>query len=72
MNIDPKFQSQPETLPGQPLLSVVVPVHNEAPNIPPLIAAISAALAGVEHEIIYVDDGSSDDTPRILAEIARD
>jgi dolichol-phosphate mannosyltransferase len=43
-----------------PIISVVVPVKNEAPNIPPLIAEIRAALAGVAHEIVYVDDGSDD------------
>jgi dolichol-phosphate mannosyltransferase len=48
------------------LLSVVVPVRNEAPNIEPLIAEIRAALAGVVHEIVYVDDGSDDETPAIL------
>jgi len=71
MNIEPKFQTQPETAPGTPLISVVVPVHNEAPNIPPLIAAISTALAGIDHEIVYVDDGSTDDSPRVLANIAQ-
>jgi dolichol-phosphate mannosyltransferase len=44
-------------------LSVVVPVHNETDNVRPLIEEIDAALRYVcEHEIIYVDDGSSDDT----------
>lgn len=70
MNIEPKFQTQPETQRGTPLISVVVPVHNEAPNIPPLIEKISIALAGIEHEIVYVDDGSSDSSPAVLAEIA--
>jgi dolichol-phosphate mannosyltransferase len=45
-----------------PLISVVVPVRNEAPNVAPLVAEIAAALASVPHEIIYVDDGSTDDT----------
>jgi dolichol-phosphate mannosyltransferase len=70
MNIEPKHLTKPETDPGLPVISVVVPVHNEAPNIPPLIAAISAALAATPHEIVYVDDGSSDTSPQVLAEIA--
>ena len=54
-----------------PLISVVVPVKNEAANIAPLIAEIRAALAGVAHEIVYVDDGSDDATAEALAEAAR-
>jgi len=50
-----------------PLLSVVVPVKNEAPNIAPLVAEIRAALTEVAHEIVYVDDGSTDNTPHVLA-----
>jgi dolichol-phosphate mannosyltransferase len=68
MNNDP--QSQPDAGAAPTLISVVVPVHNEAPNIPPLIAAISTALAGIPHEIVYVDDGSSDASPQVLAGIA--
>ncbi|MDT7952267.1 MAG: glycosyltransferase family 2 protein [Acetobacteraceae bacterium] len=45
-----------------PLLSVVVPVRNEAANIRPLIDEIERALAPVSHEIVYVDDGSTDAT----------
>ncbi len=50
-----------------PELSVVVPVHNEAENVVPLIAEIVASLRGVTpFEIVFVDDGSSDDTPAVL------
>jgi len=55
----------PDPLPAK-LISVVVPVRNEAPNIQPLIAEIRAALAAIPHEIIYVDDGSDDDTAATL------
>lgn len=52
------------------LLSVVVPVRNEEENIRPLIQEIEAALNGfVEYEIIYVDDGSTDETARRLMEM---
>jgi dolichol-phosphate mannosyltransferase len=55
---------------GLPLVSVVVPVKNEGPNILSLVGEIEAALAGVAHEIVYVDDGSDDDTPARLADAA--
>ena len=43
-------------------LSVVVPVRNEQDNVAPLIAEIDAALKHMAHEIIYVNDGSTDTT----------
>ena len=50
-------------------LSLVIPVRNEAENIDALIAEIRASLDGrAEYEVIYVDDGSSDDTPKRLAQ----
>jgi dolichol-phosphate mannosyltransferase len=51
-------------------LSIVIPVRNEAGNIAPLVAEIVAAFdsAGVDYEIVYVDDGSTDET---ATEIAR-
>lgn len=57
---------RPAPAPDAPLIAVVVPVRNEGPNIAPLIAEIEAALAGIPHEIVYVDDGSTDDTLEVL------
>jgi dolichol-phosphate mannosyltransferase len=52
-------------------LSVVVPVRNEQDNLSPLINEIRAALQGVvDFEIVYVNDGSTDNTAQNLAEIA--
>jgi dolichol-phosphate mannosyltransferase len=51
-------------------ISVVVPVHNEAENIAFLIQEISSSLKGKhEHEIIFVNDGSSDRTPALLQQL---
>lgn len=50
-------------------ISIVVPVYNEAENIIPLINEIVDAVNKAEaYEIIYVNDGSTDDTPRLLAQ----
>ena len=70
MNIETQFLTQTVPDAALPLISVVVPVHNESPNIRPLVAAIGVALEGIDHEIVYVDDGSSDDSPAILAALA--
>ena len=55
-------------------LSVVVPVYNEAPNLPELHARIQKAVSplGIRYEILYVDDGSSDESVSILEQIAHE
>jgi glycosyltransferase involved in cell wall biosynthesis len=55
-----------------PDISVFLPVFNEEPNLPPLHEKLTAALAqlGGTAEIIYVDDGSSDNSLTVLREIA--
>jgi dolichol-phosphate mannosyltransferase len=45
-----------------PLVSVVVPLFNEEPNMPILQSELRAALGDLDHEIIFVDDGSIDRT----------
>lgn len=54
-------------------ISVVVPVHNEAGNIVSLIEEIVNAMSQAEaYEIIYVDDGSNDQTATVLKQALRD
>ena len=52
-------------------ISVVVPVKNEQDNVASLIAEIDAALSKVKHEIIYVNDGSTDATLSILKQLQK-
>jgi dolichol-phosphate mannosyltransferase len=48
-------------------ISIIVPVYNEADNIISLIEEIVEAMSQAEaYEIIYVDDGSNDDTAAVL------
>jgi dolichol-phosphate mannosyltransferase len=53
-----------------PVLSIVVPVRNESDNIRPLLAEIWDAFDHASIEIVYVDDGSTDDTPKRLQQAA--
>ncbi|HXG28525.1 MAG TPA: glycosyltransferase family 2 protein [Nevskiales bacterium] len=51
-------------------VSIVIPVKDEADSVEPLIRETRAALDGrVEYEIIYVDDGSTDDTVERLLRV---
>ncbi|WP_142602735.1 glycosyltransferase family 2 protein [Solitalea koreensis] len=45
-------------------LSVVITVLNEKDNIEPLIGSIRHALAAIDYEVIFVDDGSTDGTQK--------
>jgi glycosyltransferase involved in cell wall biosynthesis len=58
--------------PNAPRLSVVVPLFNEAATLDELHRRLTAVLfmIGVESEIVYVDDGSSDGTGDALERIA--
>ena len=58
-----------------PDLSIVIPVHNESPNIKPLYDELTQTLGqyGRSYEILIVDDGSTDETFEELAKLqARD
>lgn len=64
--------TRPGAIAAPPAVSVVVPVRNEAGNVAPLIAEIAAALDGrYAFEIVYVNDGSNDDTGTVLDDLMR-
>ncbi len=58
--------------PTRPLLTVVVPIHNEAACCPEMIRRLTAALAGVgpSWEVIFVDDASQDGSYELVAAAA--
>lgn len=54
------------------LLSIVVPLYNEADNVALLTQKIHESLVGYNYQIIYVDDFSTDDTKSIVNKLADD
>ena len=54
------------------LLSVVIPVFNEAEGLPILLGTVRSVLehTDCEYELVFVNDGSSDETFRVLTEAA--
>jgi dolichol-phosphate mannosyltransferase len=53
-------------------LSVVIPAHNEEGSIAAMVQSVAGRLAeeGIEHEIVVVDDSSTDRTAAIVARLA--
>jgi dolichol-phosphate mannosyltransferase len=56
------------------LLSIVIPVYNETDALPELLPALRAVVSRMEcdYELLFVNDGSSDDTMEVLAQAAMD
>jgi len=51
-------------------IAVVLPTFNERENVPEVIARLSAALSGLDWELIFVDDDSPDGTAELLTSYA--
>lgn len=56
------------------MISVVVPVYNEAESLRQLSAELSSVAAeqGWEYELLFVDDGSTDESWRVIRELAQE
>lgn len=52
--------------PSSTLLSLIIPVYNEERSLPLLFDRLRSALAGQEHEVIFVNDGSRDGSFAVL------
>jgi glycosyltransferase involved in cell wall biosynthesis len=57
-------------LPDPPYLSLVIPCYNEQENVATLLQRVDASLSkiGKPFEVLIIDDGSTDQTPALLAE----
>src|SRR5438132_1139318 len=55
-------------------LSIVIPVYNEIESLPALVSSLGRVMnsARYTHEIIFVDDGSTDGTTDLLWQMARE
>jgi len=52
-------------------LSIIIPCYNEEKNIPPIIERLKGVLNKEEIEIILVDNGSKDNTNKIIKEYSK-
>jgi len=53
-------------------ISVLIPVYNESTTIEELLQRVFAVELPLEREVVVVDDGSHDDTPRRVAQLQQD
>ena len=53
------------------LISIVIPVYNEEQNIQPLLKTLIPILKPYQYEIIFVDDGSKDQTIPLIKQEAK-
>lgn len=68
-----KYDLPSKNISDEWLVSIVIPVYNEVSAIENTIRVVNAALkkAGITHEMIVIDDGSSDSTYKVLQSLSQ-
>ena len=46
------------------MISIVIPIYNEEANIDKLTESILTALSGIEYEVLFINDGSTDSSEK--------
>jgi polyisoprenyl-phosphate glycosyltransferase len=71
--MDYKYKSKGAAMAKEQLVSIIVPMHNEAPNIQPLYEELTRVIRKLAYrfEVIFVDDGSSDESVALVERLAR-
>lgn len=53
------------------LISIIIPVHNESKSLPNLLSSLSPGLQRINAEVLFIDDGSTDDSFALLTAHAK-
>lgn len=64
-------EQEPAPPPSRPWLSLVIPLYNEAESLVALHRAVLDALGEGDYEVLFVDDGSTDESFGVLKELQR-
>ena len=53
------------------MISIVIPIYNEEANIAKLAESILKALSGIEYEVLFINDGSTDNSEKEIQAISK-
>jgi glycosyltransferase involved in cell wall biosynthesis len=53
------------------MISIVIPIYNEEANIDKLTESILTALSGIEYEVLFINDGSTDNSEKKIQEVSK-
>ena len=53
------------------IFSIVIPIYNEEANIAKLAESILKALSGIEYEVLFINDGSTDNSEKEIQAISK-